>query len=124
MRFDRRRVISRLSAVCTLIGVLALLIPVVPAAAQQAGWQPGPGAVGDNTYDGYIDIPSSGSNVNANAPLLVGGWVVDKTAQGWAGIDQIQVVKGVLGSGGSVLANGIPAQNRPDVGTALGNPAF
>jgi hypothetical protein len=124
MRFDRRRVISQLTAVVTLIGAIALLAPAVTAAAQQAGWQPGPGAVGDNTYDGYIDIPASGSTINGSAPLLVGGWMVDKTAQGWAGFDQVQVVKGQLGSGGTVLANGIVAQNRPDVGAALGNPGF
>ncbi len=106
----------------TLLAAVALLAPSAPAAAQQSGWQQGPGAVGDNTYDGYIDVPGAGSTVSQSSSILVGGWMVDKAAQGWAGFDGVQVVNGTLGSGGTVLASsGIVGQNRPDVGNALGN---
>jgi Bacterial Ig domain len=105
--------------------VLALLAAALPGAARAAdtsgyGWSAGPGG-GDNTYDGYIDMPTDGASVAIDSPLRVGGWVVDKTAQGWAGIDQIQVFRGTMDGGGAVLATADVAQARPDVGAALGN---
>jgi hypothetical protein len=111
-----------------LLSVLASvsLLPMAqPAAAQQQGWSAGPGASGDNTYVGSIDVPANGASVDAGSPLVVGGWVVDKTAEGWAGISGIQVVNGKIDGGGTVLASsGIVGQNRPDVAAALGNPAY
>jgi hypothetical protein len=109
-----------------LFGLLASVVLLAgPVAAQQQGWSAGPGASGDNTYVGSIDVPSNGASVQVGSPLVVGGWVVDKTAQGWAGIDGVQVVNGQLDNGGTVLASsGIVGQNRPDVGAALGNPAY
>lgn len=111
----------RALAVVALLG--ALVLPAAaPASAQSAGWQPGPGAILDNTYDGVIDTPTAGANVSNGASLTVGGWFVDRQAQGWAGADDVQVFLGQMGSGGTMLARGIVAQNRPDVGAALGNP--
>lgn len=103
---------------------LAAMIPfsAIPASADAAAtWTAGPDAAGDNTYDGYVDLPTAGGTVAAGSSLLVGGWVVDKAAQGWAGIDDVQVFLGSMGSGGTMLAKGIVAQNRSDVGAALGN---
>jgi hypothetical protein len=100
----------------------ALLLTAAPAAAQPAGWQQGPGAILDNTYVGSIDIPAGGATVSNAGTLTVGGWFVDKNAQGWAGADDVQVFLGQMGNGGTMLAKGIVAQNRPDVGAALGNP--
>jgi hypothetical protein len=116
--------LHRLGVLVFVVALGALVVAAPVAADPTTTWTAGPGAVGDDTYDGYIDLPGAGANVASGASVLVGGWVVDKQAQGWAGIDQIQVVQGLLGSGGSVLANGIPGQSRPDVGTALGNPFF
>jgi len=103
--------------------IAALLVVSVPgASAQTAGWQPGPGAILDNTYDGYIDIPKAGSSVPASGAFTVAGWFVDKTAQGWAGADDIQVWLGTMDGGGKMLAKAVIAQSRPDVASATGNP--
>jgi hypothetical protein len=75
--------------------------------------------VGDNTYQGFIDQPASGATLAAGAPFQVSGWVVDTTAQGWAGIDDVQVLLGTTSLGHLAVA-----QNRPDVASALGNPFF
>jgi hypothetical protein len=45
------------------------------------------------------------------------GWAVDLAAEGWAGIDDVQVR-----NGGTVLAHGSVAGDRPDVVAATGNP--
>jgi hypothetical protein len=113
----------RRSFVALLTGALvagAVLAPL-PAGAQAAGWQPGPGAMGDNTYDGFIDGPASGATVSTNG-FTVNGWFVDTTAQGWAGADDIQVWLGTMDGGGKMLAKASIGQDRPDVATASGNP--
>lgn len=105
------------------VAVLAVLaVSVSPAAAQAAGWQGGPGAILDNTYQGFVDIPSNGSTVPGSGAFTVGGWFVDTLAQGWAGADNMQVWLGTMDGGGHMIAQGIVAQNRPDVAAALGNP--
>jgi hypothetical protein len=106
-----------------VVAVLALLLASVPAAsAQSAGWQPGPGAILDNTYDGYIDIPIGGASVPASGSFTVAGWFLDHTAEGWAGADDVQVWLGTMDGGGRMLAKAAIAQNRPDVGAATSNP--
>src|SRR5579859_696078 len=92
-----------------------------PAAAQQVsggdGWSPAAGAAGDNTYQGFIDQPSGGATIALGALFHVSGWIVDTTAEGWAGIDDVQVL-----NGSTVLAHAAAAQSRPDVAAATGNP--
>ncbi len=100
----------------------AVLAPL-QVSAQAAGWQPGPGGVGDNTYDGFIDGPASGATVSTNG-FTVNGWFVDNTAQGWAGADDIQVWLGTMDGGGKMLAKATIALDRPDVASATGNPFF
>jgi len=99
----------------------AVLGWAAPAAAQGVpgggGWQPGPGAVLDNTYQGFIDQPSAGATVGAGAAFRVAGWVVDTTAEGWAGIDGVEVLHG-----STVLARGSVGGARPDVASVTGNP--
>jgi hypothetical protein len=104
----------------TMFGVLLLGAPL--ASAQAMTWSPGPGGVGDNTYDGYIDAPATGATVSAAGAFQVAGWFVDKTAEGWAGADDVQVWLGTMDGGGTMLAKALFAQNRPDVGAVLGNP--
>jgi len=102
-------------------GLVGASLAPVPAAAQSAGWQQGPGAILDNTYIGFVDQPSA----NASVPMggfTVSGWFVDQQAQGWAGADQVQVFQGTMDGGGKLLATGLVAQNRPDVAGATGNP--
>jgi hypothetical protein len=117
MRIPNAHLIGGLSA------TLALLVMVVPtASAQASGWQPGPGAILDNTYAGFIDVPTSGATVPGTGSFTVAGWFVDQTAQGWAGADDVQVWLGTMDGGGRMLAKAQFAQSRPDVGAALGNP--
>jgi Bacterial Ig domain len=118
MNAQLRHLVARLA-----VGSLLLtLVAAPPVAAQSSGWTAGPQAILDNTYDGYIDQPAGGATVPGAGQFLVTGWFVDKTAQGWAGADDIQIFLGTMGGGGTMLARAQIAQNRPDVGTALGNP--
>ncbi|HYY90323.1 MAG TPA: Ig-like domain-containing protein [Chloroflexota bacterium] len=116
---------ARVALGLSLLATLAAGMLAAPASAQpgpsSSGWQAGPGAAGDPVYQGYIDIPANGSTV-ASGTILVGGWFVDTTAVGWAGADDIQVFSGAMGAGGTMLAKGIVAQNRPDVGAAFNYP--
>jgi hypothetical protein len=119
MGFGRSRIVALLTAVAALLAV------AVPAAsAQSSGWQAGPGAMGDNTYEGFVDTPSSGATVPGSGQFPVMGWFVDTSAQGWAGADDVQIWLGTMDGGGSLLAKALFAQNRPDVAAATGNPFF
>jgi hypothetical protein len=104
---------------------LALSLVGVPNAAlaqqERAVWQPGPGGVGDNTYLGYIEQPPFG-NIDSGTPFVISGWLIDKSAQGWAGFDQVQIYTGPMGAGGSQLASATVGLDRPDVAESLGNP--
>ncbi|HLZ27006.1 MAG TPA: Ig-like domain-containing protein [Chloroflexota bacterium] len=117
MQFSVPKLIALLGAVS------ALLLVSVPAASA-ADWMPGPGGVLDNTYAGFIDIPSGGSTVPGSGSFTVAGWFVDKTAQGWAGADDVQVWLGTMDGGGKMLAKAVFAQSRPDVASALAYPYF
>jgi len=119
MRFAFPGVTALTSLASALAAVVVL---VVPAAAQTTGWQSGPGAVLDNTYSGVVDRPANGAGVAAGASFQVSGWFVDTTAQGWAGADDVQVWLGTMGGGGRMLAKAFFAQPRPDVASATGNP--
>jgi hypothetical protein len=99
----------------------ALVVPGAAWADAFSTWTPGPGAVLDNTYDGFIDAPAANATV-PNGGFTVAGWFVDKTAQGWAGADDIQIWQGTMDGGGKLLTRAIFAQNRPDVAAATGNP--
>jgi hypothetical protein len=98
---------------------LSVAMPVHAQTVPGGDWSPAAGAAGDNTYVGFIDQPSSGANLVGGASFTVSGWVVDTSAEGWAGIDGVQVM---LGS--TVIGQAAVAQNRPDVASALGNPFF
>src|SRR5262245_57954278 len=104
-----------------LLACVALLVLPGVAMAQEVpgagGWAPGPGAAGDNTYQGFIDQPQAGATVSAGSPITVSGWVADSTAEGWTGIDGVQVQQG-----DRVLAQGTVGLSRPDVAALTGNP--
>ncbi len=106
-----------------LAAVLVLGVGVAPAAAQQTpgAWIGGPFAAGDNTYQGFIDLPAAGATVAAGQTFDLKGWIVDTTAQGWAGIDEVDVYDGLAGQG-PFLGKATIATSRPDVASALGNP--
>src|SRR5205085_4468318 len=48
------------------------------------------------------------------------GWFVDRTAEGWAGADDVEIYLGTFGNGGRLLTHALFAQDRPDVATTLG----
>jgi hypothetical protein len=102
-----------------LIG--ALLGPATASADTFTSWTAGPDAALDNTYDGFIDTPTMNGTVPTGS-FTVAGWFVDRTAQGWAGADDVQVWQGTMDGGGKMLAKALFAQSRPDVASALGNP--
>ncbi len=119
-----RRAARALGGVVLVAALSAWALPVAAQTAGSGGWTAGPDATGDNSYSGYVDVPAGGAVVPVGASVLVGGWVVDTTAQGWAGIDQVQVYSGPLGSGGKQVATGLVAQDRSDVASALNNPLW
>jgi hypothetical protein len=103
-----------------LLSVVLYLAGAVGVGAQQVtvstlGWVPGPGGVGDTTISGAVDQPSS---TTAN---VLTGWVVDTTAQGWSGIDDVQIFNGLMDGGGHLVAHPVFQLNRPDVASSLNN---
>jgi hypothetical protein len=118
MRRFRHPLLAWLS-VAALVG--AVSVPAAVSADAFSTWTPGPGAAGDNTYAGFIDVPPANSQV-ATGNFQVAGWFVDTTAQGWAGADDVQVFQGTMDGDGKMLARALFAQSRPDVAAALGNP--
>src|SRR5919198_1220945 len=59
------------SIVALATALAATLVLALPAAAQTADWQPGPGAILDNTYAGFIDVPASGATVPGSGAFSV-----------------------------------------------------
>src|SRR6266851_499690 len=117
--------IGQVRAIALVMAAIAQILVFAPAASAQAGgWQPGPGAALDNTYAGFVDVPSNGATVPGSGSFPVVGWFADTTAQGWAGADDVQVWLGSIDGGGSMLAKALFAQPRPDVAAVLGNPFF
>jgi hypothetical protein len=106
----------------TMTILAATLPPVVAAQEIGDGWLPGPGANGANTYAGAIDAPRRATQLTTAGAVQVAGWFVDRTAQGWAGADDVEVYLGTLGNGGTLLTHAFFAQDRPDVAAALGHP--
>jgi hypothetical protein len=109
-----------------LASVLLLLSLIPPAPAAQAeptlgeGWLPGAGAVGENTYVGVIDAPAEGSSIMAVGALQMAGWFLDRTADGWAGADDVEVYLGAMGNGGVLLTHAFFASERADVAGTFG----
>jgi hypothetical protein len=101
--------------------VVFALLTVQPVMAQSVSvstttWLPGPDATGDATYQGTVDQPTT--------PNTLSGWVVDTTAQGWSGIDDIQIFNGIMGAGGQMVAHPTFQLDRPDIAASLNNPYF
>jgi hypothetical protein len=116
---NSRRLLSALAVYL----VLATFVQGSDLAAADTGspWIAGLNAVGDDTFTGFIDAPAPGSTVIRNTNVVVQGWVVDRTAQGWTGIDDVQISLGSPAQGGPLLAHASIGQRRDDVAAALGN---
>jgi hypothetical protein len=115
------RLLRPLLALC--VAVCTFAQSASPVAADPASpWSPGPNAVGDDTYTGFIDAPLSGSTVVPSGTLVVRGWIVDRTAAGWSGIDDVQIYLGLQDQGGTLLVRANVGQRRDDVAAVTGNP--
>jgi hypothetical protein len=113
----------RVALLCVCLALAALLQGGLPAAADAGSpWTAGPNAVGDDTFSGFIDVPASGSTVAHLSTVVVRGWIVDRTAVGWTGIDGVQIYRGLQDQGGTLLASASIGVRRDDVVAALGNP--
>jgi hypothetical protein len=103
--------------------VAAQLLTAGQAAAQAlslstTSWQPGPDGTGPSTFSGTVDQPQ-----NASSAQLT-GWVVDTMADGWTGIDKVQIWSGLMDAGGQLIGDAGLQVNRPEVADSLGNPFF
>jgi len=103
--------------------VAAQLLSAGQASAQAislttTSWLPGPSSTGLSTLSGTVDQPKSATLGQLN------GWVVDTTANGWSGVDTVQVWNGLMDSGGQLISNAVIQLNRPDVAATLGNPYY
>jgi hypothetical protein len=121
LRFGFRCGPARWSWLASLSALVLGLTVLAPAAAAQVvpgggGWSPAAGASGDNTFQGFIDTPANAASVALGSSFHVSGWVVDQSAEGWAGVDGLQVM-----NGGTVLAQGSVGLPRPDVASVTGN---
>jgi len=84
-------------------------------------WLAGPDGKGSSTIVGRIETPRPGATANTASNLLVSGWAADMTAQGWAGVDGVEVWNGASDKSGSTkLATGIVGLPRSDVTDLLG----
>lgn len=103
--------------------VLCLMcaLPLPTHADSASPWTAGPGAVGDDTFSGFIDSPTSGASVLPNATVTVQGWLVDRSASGWSGIDDVAVYLGYQDQGGVLMNHAAIGLPRNDVASALGN---
>lgn len=78
--------------VATVLFAVSARTPTAASAAVLGeGWLPGPGAVGENTYSGVIDEPAVDARVTRSGALQLAGWFVDRTAEGWAGADDVEI---------------------------------
>src|SRR5690349_17142016 len=84
-------------ACCALAGA-SLIWTGVGFADPLTTWTAGPDSVLDDTYTGAIDLPVTNASVPAGG-FGLSGWVVDQTADGWSGVDDVQIWLGVMGSG-------------------------
>jgi hypothetical protein len=107
--------------VCLAFGTVFNVADLAVADAGSA-WIGGPNAVGDDTFSGFIDAPTSGSTVPHLSTIVVRGWIVDRTAVGWTGVDDVQIYQGLQDQGGTLLARANVGVRRDDVVAALGNP--
>jgi hypothetical protein len=103
-----------LSSVAVAMVLALVLGQATPVSVSTTPWLPGPTGIGDPTFTGTIDQPTG--------PGSLSGWVVDTSAEGWSGIDDVQLFDGLMGAGGQMVAHPTFQQNRPDVAASLNNP--
>lgn len=117
---NRLALLTRLLACAALLG--GQIVGGTIASAQGAPfsssvWLPGPNSAGTSeSFTSAIDGPAPGK------PSQFSGWIVDTSAQGWSGIDDVQVWNGPMDAGGRLLAHPVFQKDRPDVAAALNNP--
>jgi hypothetical protein len=113
--------VRRASLVACLTLLTCLYTATTAAADSSSPWLPGPDASGDDTFTGFIDSPLPDALIEINSNLDVRGWVVDRTASGWSGVDDVAIYLGLQEQGGTLLAHAQVGVPRPDVAAAFGN---
>lgn len=114
--------------VALLAVALVTVLGASTALGQQAPNGPsslnvGPGAAGDGSQViGHIDSPQAGTPFYPGAGIGVTGWALDTSAQGWSGVDRVEVMNGPKQSGGTVLAHGTVGLTRSDVAQVMSLP--
>lgn len=112
----------RRGAAAVLVSLMLPAVLMAPVQAQVAPtiatWLPGPDAAGPFTVVGTIDQQPS----PADGRLV--GWAVDTSAQGWTGIDDVQVWDGPMTLGGKQISGAQIQVGRDDVAATLSNPYF
>jgi hypothetical protein len=79
--------------------LLVVVLGLVPSVALASNdWLPGPDTAETGAYacEGVIDAPATGGVVAANQSFHVSGWIVDPTAQGWSGFDDVHAISAKL----------------------------
>jgi hypothetical protein len=94
---------------------------VAPGTAAADNWSPDGTASDQAPVAGFVDQPKANATVTRGSPFRVTGWVVDTSAQGWSGIDDVRVFGGGPGNLGSQFGSGHVGEARPDVASALRN---
>ncbi len=107
-----------------LLGLLAGPLATTASADAASPWTAARGASGEDTYAGFVDAPVSGASVLPNSTVTVTGWVVDRTAVGWTGIDAVEVYLGLRDQGGALMARTAFGVPRADVANALGSASW
>lgn len=94
----------------------------LPRTARAADFEPTAGALGGpGEVIGFVETLQPGQAISPSSGFSVRGWVVDRTAQGWAGVVAVEVYDGLVEEGGRLLGSSTAYLSRPDVARALGN---
>ncbi|MBI4492040.1 MAG: hypothetical protein HY690_04535 [Chloroflexi bacterium] len=101
---------------------LAFGLFLFPGLAFAEPWTPGPFAQGDSSIIGFIDYPTADATVKQGDKLALLGWVVDNTAGGWTGIDEVHVYRGT--SADQFLGRATYGGERPDVADFFHNASW
>src|SRR5919204_6830024 len=103
-----------------VLAVLASGFALGTAVAHADTWQATADSRGQVGLTGFVDQPARGATITRGSGFRVSGWVADPSAQGWSGVDAVQLYWGVSGDGGVQIATGLVGQSRPDVPQTTG----
>lgn len=109
--------------VLVLLIASSLLVGMPTDGRAATDWTPGPSA-SDQPLQGFVDSPEDGSAIPISSPLVVMGWVADPLAASGAGIDEVLIYEGLMGSGGFRLSYAYFGLPSDDVAEATERPEW